>query len=362
VPGIYLRRGHTYIAMGETPYDAEDVLQQLIERHPEMLAGDEAGHGSLILVRREAGVRDEEDAGARWSLDHLYLDANGISTLVEVKRSSDTRARREVVAQMLDYAANARTSFDAEQMADWLEESAQKRGSTAAETLLNAFGVDDVDGFWQTVDTNLKAERFRLVFVSDSIGAELCRIIEFLNSQMSRTEVLAIEVKQYTDAEGAHQIIVPRVVGDTPEARAVKRATPRPAPLDRETLVAGIREQSELAADAAEAVLDWADREPRLDVRYTPTSGGIWTAGKTFLRVVLSGEIQVELKMLRDHGQPWDDERIEQLVQDLADIGAQLGPGRSWPKAPLEPLADESRRQQFLALMGRVLETLTGSP
>ena len=98
----------TYIAMTETPYEAEKVLQELIEGHPEMLAGEDAAHGPLILVRREAGVSDREDAGARWSLDHLYLDAKGIPTLVEVKRGSDTRGRREVVAQMLDYAANAR--------------------------------------------------------------------------------------------------------------------------------------------------------------------------------------------------------------------------------------------------------------
>ena len=189
-------------------------------------------------MRREAGVSEQEDAGARWSLDHLYLDANGIPTLVEVKRSSDPRGRREVVAQMLDYAANARTSFNAEQMAEWLEESARQRGNTAADTLLDAFGVDDVDDFWQTVDTNLKAERFRLVFVSDGIGIELRRIIEFLNSQMSRTEVLAIEVKQYVDADGAHQTIVPRVIGDTAEARAVKRPTAHRERLDRETLLA----------------------------------------------------------------------------------------------------------------------------
>ena len=42
----------------------------------------------------------------RWSLDHLFLDQEGIPTFVECKRSTDTRARREVVAQMLDYAAN----------------------------------------------------------------------------------------------------------------------------------------------------------------------------------------------------------------------------------------------------------------
>jgi|SRR5579872_2595824 len=44
---------------------------------------------------------------ALWSLDHLFIDQDGIPTLVEVKRGTDTRIRREVVGQMLDYAANA---------------------------------------------------------------------------------------------------------------------------------------------------------------------------------------------------------------------------------------------------------------
>jgi len=73
--------------MTEQPYDAESVLQELIASHPEMLVGDEAGHGRLLFVRREAGVSELEDAGARWSLDHLYLDSQGVPTLVEVKRS-----------------------------------------------------------------------------------------------------------------------------------------------------------------------------------------------------------------------------------------------------------------------------------
>jgi hypothetical protein len=46
-------------------------------------------------------------SGNRWSVDHLFLDQDAIPTIVEVKRSSDTRIRREVVGQMLDYAANA---------------------------------------------------------------------------------------------------------------------------------------------------------------------------------------------------------------------------------------------------------------
>jgi hypothetical protein len=48
--------------------------------------------------------------GAWWSLDHLVVDQDAVPTFVEVKRASDTPARREVVAQMLDYAANGRAA------------------------------------------------------------------------------------------------------------------------------------------------------------------------------------------------------------------------------------------------------------
>ena len=40
----------------------------------------------------------------RWSLDHLFVSRTGIPVLIEVKRASDTRLRREVVGQLLDYA------------------------------------------------------------------------------------------------------------------------------------------------------------------------------------------------------------------------------------------------------------------
>jgi hypothetical protein len=60
-----------------------------------------------LLVSREAALPSEENGSDRWSVDHLFLDQDAVPTLVEVKRSSDTRIRREVVGQMLDYAANA---------------------------------------------------------------------------------------------------------------------------------------------------------------------------------------------------------------------------------------------------------------
>lgn len=223
---IYLKQGDAYVAMTETDYKEEKILQELIERHPEMLAGDDAPHDKLILVRREAGISQHADGSPRWSLDHLYLDAKGTPTLVEVKRSTDTRSRREVVAQMLDYAAHTSVSFSGEKMAAWLEEAARADGrpgiESAGDLLREDLGVEDPDQFWRDVDTRLEAERFRLIFVADKIGRTLQRIIEFLNSQMTNTEVLAIEVKQYTDGDGKHQTIVPTVVGNTTKARETK--------------------------------------------------------------------------------------------------------------------------------------------
>lgn len=162
VGAIYLRDGDEFVAMHEAKYEAEVVLQGLLAEHPEILAGGESTAG-WVLVRREAGIPDAAGTSSRWALDHLFLDPAGVPTLVEVKRSSDSRARREVVAQMLDYAANATAFWRVELLRSWFDDEARRAGSTGAEMLLATLGIEDEDVFWSTVQTNLAAERIRLV-------------------------------------------------------------------------------------------------------------------------------------------------------------------------------------------------------
>jgi hypothetical protein len=101
---IYLLNGESkLIAMEESPYDSETLLQKLLADHPDLLAGDQINDEEprrWLLVTREMAVPGEQDGAGRWSLDHLFLDQDAIPTLVEVKRSSDTRIRREVVGQI----------------------------------------------------------------------------------------------------------------------------------------------------------------------------------------------------------------------------------------------------------------------
>lgn len=223
--GIFLLSGEELVAMHEQPYDSEDLLQTLLAKYPELIAGESVGSTmsqGWLLVKREVGVPDSATGGSRWSLDHLFIDDQAVPTLVEVKRSDDTRIRREVVGQMLDYAANGIVYWPAERLRTDFEARCAKDGLDPLDELRSSLGDEvDPERFWDDVEQNLRSGRVRLVFVSDSIPQELRRVIEFLNERMSPTEVLGIEIKQYLGS-GGFKTLVPRVVGQTEQARLQK--------------------------------------------------------------------------------------------------------------------------------------------
>ena len=200
-----------------TPFAQEDDLQRLIERHPELIDGeqiDPADPRRWILVAREVGIADAPGAANRWSIDHLLIDQDAVPTLVEVKRSADTRIRREVVGQMLDYAAHASETWSVDDIRQFFEEGARGRGwnpETKLVDLLQPAGELDADAFWDRVAANLQIKRLRLLFVADRIPDELKCIVEFLNEQMPGVEVLAVELMQYPGV--ATRTVVPRVFG-----------------------------------------------------------------------------------------------------------------------------------------------------
>lgn len=214
--GIYLVRGESeLVEMTETPFENEDLFQKLLAQFPRILGGDQLdGFSSKrwLLVSREAGIPDIEDGADRWSVDHLFVDEEAIPTFVEVKRKSDTRLRREVVGQMLDYVSHAVTTWSKGRIRTVFEK--QCGGDDPVAVLAEGLEDDiDADAFRSDVDTNLKAGKIRLVFVADLFPPELRRVVEFLNVQMSPAEVLGIEIRQYV-GEGL-QTLVPHVIGRT---------------------------------------------------------------------------------------------------------------------------------------------------
>jgi hypothetical protein len=154
--------------MEEAPYDSEKLLQMLLADRPDLLAGEQIDVEEprrWLLVTREMSVPGELDGAGRWSLDHLFLDRDAIPTLVEVKRSSDTRIRREVIGQMLDYAANAVAYWPVEEIKAKFESRCKDDGDDAETELVALIGEGkDSATFWQSVKTNLQAGRVRLQF------------------------------------------------------------------------------------------------------------------------------------------------------------------------------------------------------
>ncbi|MCK1656738.1 hypothetical protein [Bradyrhizobium sp. 151] len=226
--GVFLLQGeHSLVPMEPGQFATEDDFQRLLSRFPELLVGDQIDPESprrWVLVKREQPISTGELGASLWSIDHVFLDQDGIPTLVEIKRQSDSRLRREVVGQMLDYAANCITYWSLETLQSGFEKTCQELGRSSDVALRELLGADgDVSQFWDRVRTNLHAKKIRLLFVADVIPIELRRIVEFLNEQMDPVEVLAIELRQFASKD--LKTIVPTVYGQT-QATARKRASP----------------------------------------------------------------------------------------------------------------------------------------
>lgn len=225
---IYIVDGDELRKMTPSAPESEDRMQALVAQYPELITD---GDGDLLLIAREPAIGDGETSG-RWALDHLFVTREAIPVLVELKRASDTRIRREVVGQLIDYAANCSAHWLAGTIAAAF---AKTVGPDQAETVLAAFiGDRDPDEFWNQVDSNLKSGRMKLVFVADIIPRELAIVVEFLNSQM-RADVRAIELRWFA-GDGGVTTLTPRVIGENEQTAAAKGRTRQP-PMELETWI-----------------------------------------------------------------------------------------------------------------------------
>jgi hypothetical protein len=367
--GIYFVRGDDeLVEMRETPYEAEDVLQTLIAKFPSLLSGDDVGVGAArrwVLVGREAALPDDEDAAGRWSVDHLFLDQDAVPTLVEVKRSSDTRIRREVVGQMLDYAANGVVYWPHEQLRELFARQCERDDRNPDDVISELTGDGaDVEEFWQRASENLRAGKVRMVFVSDEIPRELRRIVEFLNGQMNPADVIAIEVKQYLSADGT-RTLVPRVIGQTAEVEARKgRRNSERRRWDEQSLFAELDvKRGKAETRVARDLFDWAVARG-----WRPTFGsgrvdGSWVpvveaVGREHYPIALYtyGAVEIQFQHLRNRA-PFDDEQVRLEVVRLANEipGVSIAPDKI-NKRPRVALSLLAANPTALDQLKRVLE------
>jgi hypothetical protein len=218
---MYLAHDGKLVRFDRKPYGQEKQLQDLLSAFPELLADglpgpNDSGRSKWLRVKDEFALSDGN--GSSLSVDHLFIDRQGVPTLVEDKRSANPENRRQVVAQMLDYAS-LMASCDVREIQNQFRAD---RGAQADTQLLEFLGGEDADNFWKAVQTNLEAGRVRLVFVADEIPATLRRLIEYLNERLDVEEVVGIEIQRLE--YGEREAFVPSVIGRTARAQSRKSA------------------------------------------------------------------------------------------------------------------------------------------
>ena len=360
------------VELNEKAYDSESVLQDLLATYPNLLAGNQINSENprrWLLITREMGVPLSETSGNWMSVDHLFLDQDSVPTLVEVKRSTDIRIRREVVGQMLDYAANAVVYWPIEAVRTRFEDNCQKKGLDPQQVLSDFLELDaSAEDFWQHVQDNLRAGKVRLIFVADVIPPELQRVVEFLNEQMSPAEVLAVEIKQY--AGKSIKTLVPRVIGMTAKADQKKEPSMKRQWDEASFFEELERRNGEKAADPARKILDWCHQKKlRIWWGQGAVSGGVVPVfdyhgvGHQLFAMYTYGSLEFYFQYYQKKQPFQDKEKRKELWERLNEIEGIDIPENGLerrPSIPLTILDTDEKLAQFFAVFEWFLKVIGG--
>jgi hypothetical protein len=213
------------LAYGAPPF-TEAELQDVLRLHPALLAIDqiEPIYAPAICIGREV-------ATAAGPLDNLYISPHGQITIVETKLWKNPQARREVVAQLMDYSKELakRSYVDVEAVARrYVEKFHPDAGAPSlAEwvALMSGEQIDEQD-FVESTSRCLKAGRFLLLIVGEGIRGSVEDLVEHMNQTPElRYNLNLVELGCYRLGNSDWPLVmVPHVIARTAEIeRAVVR-------------------------------------------------------------------------------------------------------------------------------------------
>lgn len=185
----------------------EGWLQTLIADCPELLPITEIEPGFSVPV----AVCRELPTGVG-PADNLFVTPDGNLVLVECKLWRNPQARREVVAQILDYARA---------MVDWsyedLEANARKANPALASLydLVADAGELDEPAFVDAVSRNLKLGRFLLLIAGDGIREDTEALTEALQGHAGFHFTLALVEMPVFELPKSGFIVAPRIIART---------------------------------------------------------------------------------------------------------------------------------------------------
>ena len=369
---IFVLNGQSHpVAVNQAAFDLESDLQTLIAQYPDLLPGhliNPADPRRWLLVQQEMGIPDDEDLGDRWRLDHLFLDQDGVPTLVEVKMERDQRGRREVVAQMLDYAANAVLRWSFERIQAALKIRCSENNVSADEVLADFIGTENSDEFWGKVKKNLESQTIRMIFLSDKIHPELRTIVEFLNRQMNPAEVLAVELQYFADDSRTIRTLVPTIYGHVAAAKP-GRSSAVVKSIGMEDFVKLVDESKSPNRSAfVKRLIAWTEQKGfGMDFRMGPNRSvfiPICKVGKQVTYPVSCkdfGKLVFQMRYYQSYEQFQNEETLRELESMLTKIPGfdPRGGMKGLPFVDMDMLASEQECKAVLDVIDWILHTLS---
>lgn len=210
-----LKRVHFLKNASQSALYDEAWLQHLIMDHPSLLPVDqiEPAFTSLVPICVELPMRRSG------YLDNLLVTPAGDLALIECKLWRNPQARREVIAQIIDYAQDLSTwTYDTLQ--DAISQTKPLDASDDQKTrrlyeLVSAKGVIDEASFHDNVSRNLKRGRFLLLIVGDGIREGVDEMAEFLQQYAGIHFTLGIVDLALFEVPTGGYIAQPRVLART---------------------------------------------------------------------------------------------------------------------------------------------------
>jgi len=193
---------------------SEAWLQEVLRKHPDILPVEEFGpvFYPLISIGREVPT-------AAGSIDNLFISHSGYLVVVETKLWRNPEAKREVVTQLIDYAASlAHISYD--ELDELVRQYIRRyeKSDSSLEQWVEA-QLEPVDlGFQRRVARNLKLGRFLLLIVTDHARPSVLDMLRRVNAYPSLSmDIAVVEMRPFRrlGAGGNGVLLIPYVAGRT---------------------------------------------------------------------------------------------------------------------------------------------------
>jgi len=193
---------------------SEAWLQQLIVRHPSLLPVDQMEPALVPLVP----VCTELPTPSGY-IDNLFITPDGGLILAECKLWRNPEARREVVAQIIDYAKDvSRWNYESLETAIGKASTAQASeapGKLRLYDLVRSETEMEEAQFVDSVSRNLKRGRFLLLIVGDGIQEGVESMAGFLQQHAGLHFTLGLVSLGIFELPNQQFLVQPRIVART---------------------------------------------------------------------------------------------------------------------------------------------------